>query len=85
MSDRAGVKRTGLYGEIDRVAGLLAEVEAERDALRVAAADADAEKVMGRHIYPKPDVPPDHPFAVLCRLRAALARPAAEKEARANG
>ena len=26
-------------------------------------------KVMEKNIYPKPDVKPDHPFAILCRAR----------------
>jgi len=39
---------------------------------RLREAATDAERVMSKYIYSKPDVPPDHPFAVLTRLRAAL-------------
>lgn len=31
-----------------------------------------AEAVMSTHVYPKPDVGPEHPYAVLCRMREAL-------------
>jgi hypothetical protein len=33
---------------------------------------AEAEAVMSKNIQPKPDVGPDHPWAVLQRVRAAL-------------
>lgn len=34
----------------------------------------DAEVVMRQNIYPKPDVQPDHPYAVLTRVRTAIAK-----------
>lgn len=34
----------------------------------------DAEVVMRQHVYPKPDVQPDHPWAVLTRVRTAIAK-----------
>lgn len=49
----------------------LQRAEAQCERLTVAA--RDAERVMAKHIYPKPDVAVDHPYAVLCRLREALA------------
>ena len=39
-----------------------------------------AERVLAKHVYPKPDVDADHPFAVLTRIRAAL-RKAKDEEA----
>lgn len=33
-----------------------------------------AESVMARHIYPKPDVDDEHPYAVLKRMRAVIAK-----------
>lgn len=42
---------------------------------RIAALEAaltDAEAVMAKSIHPKPDVEPDHPWAVLLRVREAL-------------
>lgn len=39
---------------------------------KLEAALIDAEQVMAKHIYPKPDVDDNHPYSVLKRVRAAI-------------
>lgn len=63
------------YGltEAEIAAGaMLNAVMAERDALL--AALIDAEKVMAKNIYPKPDAGPEHQWSVLERVRAAISK-----------
>jgi len=52
--------------------------EAEHDRLREAL--REAERVVDKFIYPKPDVGPDHPYSALKRIRAALAATEARDE-----